>query len=383
MIAIQQTERNGKVVAATLVRPDDEIMLITDSGVLVRTRVAEIRELGRATQGVTLIALDDGAKLIGLQRIVENDAADEPGTADRSRRRPTTKEKASEPQRDDRPDRRRLPGASSPPLGARRTTHRDDDARRRARRRRSWCRSILQLQQPEIESVARSIVERPAAQMMQEAGLAMQRQVPPDKREAMGKAIEAEVKKYVDESVSAGARAGAQARAVDARRGARGEVQRGRAEAAARLARVAGEQEIPAAGPEMRNTFVQKVLAESIAAVDPKVRRSTAGSASSSACRRRRQGAAASGPPPRRAPRPAARASGRVGPTTRSRMASTAPGREQEIGVLREQIDALDRELLALLNRRAGVARAIGELKQRRRLAGVPARARGRRSSTA
>ena len=82
MIAIQQSERNGKVVAATLVRGDDEIMLITDSGVMVRTRVAEIRELGRATQGVTLIALDDGARLIGLQRIVENDAADEPGAAD-------------------------------------------------------------------------------------------------------------------------------------------------------------------------------------------------------------------------------------------------------------------------------------------------------------
>jgi DNA gyrase subunit A len=74
MIAIQQSERNGKVVAATLVRPEDEIMLITDKGVLVRTRVSEIRELGRATQGVTLIALDEGAKLIGLQRIVENDA---------------------------------------------------------------------------------------------------------------------------------------------------------------------------------------------------------------------------------------------------------------------------------------------------------------------
>jgi len=74
MIAIQQTERNGRVVAATLVRPADEIMLITDTGVLVRTRIAEIRELGRATQGVTLIALDDGAKLSGLQRIVENDA---------------------------------------------------------------------------------------------------------------------------------------------------------------------------------------------------------------------------------------------------------------------------------------------------------------------
>ncbi|MEY4979423.1 MAG: gyrase, subunit [Pseudomonadota bacterium] len=74
MIAIQQSERNGKVVAATLVRADDEIMLITDTGVLVRTRVAEIREMGRATQGVTLIALDEGAQLSGLQRIVENDA---------------------------------------------------------------------------------------------------------------------------------------------------------------------------------------------------------------------------------------------------------------------------------------------------------------------
>ncbi|MDB5732730.1 MAG: gyrase subunit, partial [Variovorax sp.] len=74
MIAIQQSERNGKVVAATLVHADDEIMLITDKGVLVRTRVAEIRELGRATQGVTLIGLDEGARLSGLQRIVENDA---------------------------------------------------------------------------------------------------------------------------------------------------------------------------------------------------------------------------------------------------------------------------------------------------------------------
>lgn len=74
MIAIQQTERNGKIVAATLVRPADEIMLITDKGVLVRTRVSEIRELGRATQGVTLIALDSGTQLSGLQRIVENDA---------------------------------------------------------------------------------------------------------------------------------------------------------------------------------------------------------------------------------------------------------------------------------------------------------------------
>ena len=85
MIAIQQSERNGKVVAATLVHAEDEIMLITDTGVLVRTRVAEIRELGRATQGVTLIALDEGARLSGLQRIVENDAsADASDAADPS-----------------------------------------------------------------------------------------------------------------------------------------------------------------------------------------------------------------------------------------------------------------------------------------------------------
>jgi DNA gyrase subunit A len=52
-------------------------MLITDKGVLVRTRVSEIRELGRATQGVTLIALDGGSKLSGLQRVAENDAEGE------------------------------------------------------------------------------------------------------------------------------------------------------------------------------------------------------------------------------------------------------------------------------------------------------------------
>ena len=71
MIAIQTSERNGKVVAATLVHTDDEIMLITTAGVLIRTRVAEIREMGRATQGVTLISVDDGSKLSGLQRIVD------------------------------------------------------------------------------------------------------------------------------------------------------------------------------------------------------------------------------------------------------------------------------------------------------------------------
>ena len=73
MIAIATSERNGKVVAATLVHADDQLMLITTGGVLVRTRVAEIREMGRATQGVTLISLDEGTQLSGVQRVVESD----------------------------------------------------------------------------------------------------------------------------------------------------------------------------------------------------------------------------------------------------------------------------------------------------------------------
>ena len=71
MIAIQTSARNGKVVAATLVNTEDEIMLIGTNGVLIRTRVKEIREMSRATQGVTLINLGDGDKLAGLSRIAE------------------------------------------------------------------------------------------------------------------------------------------------------------------------------------------------------------------------------------------------------------------------------------------------------------------------
>ena len=83
MIAIQTSARNGKVVGAVLVNPSDEIMLITTGGVLVRTRVSEVREMGRATQGVTLISVDDGSSLSGVRRVVESDAdvdADEADT---------------------------------------------------------------------------------------------------------------------------------------------------------------------------------------------------------------------------------------------------------------------------------------------------------------
>ncbi|MEW6313605.1 MAG: DNA gyrase subunit A [Pseudomonadota bacterium] len=73
MIAIQTSARNGRVVAATLVSPSDEIMLITTGGVLIRTRVAEIREMSRATQGVTLINLGANEKLASLEKIIETD----------------------------------------------------------------------------------------------------------------------------------------------------------------------------------------------------------------------------------------------------------------------------------------------------------------------
>jgi DNA gyrase subunit A len=83
MIAIQQSERNGQVIGAALVRSEDEVMLISTGGVLIRTPVKSIREMGRSTQGVTLINLGDGATLAGLERVAEADdlppAGDEDG----------------------------------------------------------------------------------------------------------------------------------------------------------------------------------------------------------------------------------------------------------------------------------------------------------------
>ncbi len=77
MIAIQTSDRNGSLVGAVLVNENDEIMLITNAGVLVRTRVEEIREMGRATQGVTLINVDENSKLSGVYRVVESDVDDD------------------------------------------------------------------------------------------------------------------------------------------------------------------------------------------------------------------------------------------------------------------------------------------------------------------
>jgi DNA gyrase subunit A len=70
VIALQISERNGQMVGALLVKPDDEIMLISSSGTLVRTPVGEISIQGRNTQGVRLIRLDEGDRLVGLERIL-------------------------------------------------------------------------------------------------------------------------------------------------------------------------------------------------------------------------------------------------------------------------------------------------------------------------
>ncbi len=69
VIAIQTSERNGKLVAAAQVATTDELMLMSSSGTLVRTRASEISILGRNTQGVRLIRLDDGERLIGVEPV--------------------------------------------------------------------------------------------------------------------------------------------------------------------------------------------------------------------------------------------------------------------------------------------------------------------------
>ena len=73
MISIKVSERNGKVVAATQVVDTDQIMLITDAGTLVRTRVSEVSIVGRNTQGVRLIRTNENEHVVSLERICDVD----------------------------------------------------------------------------------------------------------------------------------------------------------------------------------------------------------------------------------------------------------------------------------------------------------------------
>ncbi len=81
VISIQTSERNGQVVSAALVGEEDELMLVTNGGTLVRTRVKEISSVGRNTQGVKLISLSEGEKLVAAERILDTEQDQASGDA--------------------------------------------------------------------------------------------------------------------------------------------------------------------------------------------------------------------------------------------------------------------------------------------------------------
>ena len=130
---------------------------------------------------------------------------------------------------------------------------------------------VLQAQQAELETVSRGIVERPAAQMMQDAGLAIQRQVSADKRENTGKAVEAEIRKFVDEAYPL-----VRERALKLAPSTIGAVLEEKMTEDELKQLVAwlesgANKKFQSLGPDMRNSFVQKVLGDVRPVVDPKV----------------------------------------------------------------------------------------------------------------
>jgi len=140
-----------------------------------------------------------------------------------------------------------------------------------AQTKKELVQKLLTLQQPGIEQVSRGLVERPAVQMMQEAGLVLQRQTAPDKREALGKQIEAEVKKYVDESVPL-----VRERALKIAPTTIGPILEEKF-TEDELKQLISWFESPvnkkyqALGPEMQNAFVQKLVVDARPVVDPKI----------------------------------------------------------------------------------------------------------------
>jgi len=130
---------------------------------------------------------------------------------------------------------------------------------------------LLVLQQPGIEQVSRGLVERPAIQMMQQVAPVIQQRVPPDKREALGKQIEAEVKKYIDESVPL-----VRERAVKLAPSTIGPILEEKF-SEEELKQLIAWFESPVnrkyqqLGPEMQNAFVQKLVPDARPVVDPKL----------------------------------------------------------------------------------------------------------------
>ncbi|MGH8797176.1 MAG: DUF2059 domain-containing protein [Caldimonas sp.] len=140
-----------------------------------------------------------------------------------------------------------------------------------AQTKKELVQKLLTLQQPGIEQVARSLVERPAAQMMQEAGVVLQRQVAADKRESAGKQVEAEVRKYVDESVPL-----VRDRAIKIAPTTIGPILEEKF-SEDELKQLIAWFENPVnkkyqqLGPEMQNAFVQKLVVDARPVVDPKI----------------------------------------------------------------------------------------------------------------
>jgi len=130
---------------------------------------------------------------------------------------------------------------------------------------------LLVLQQPGIEQVARGLVERPALQMMQEASLVLQRQIAPDKREAIGKQVEADVKKYVEEATPL-----VRERAVKLAPSTIGPILEEKF-SEDELRQLISWLESPInkkyaqIGPEMQTAFVQKLVLDARPVVDPKL----------------------------------------------------------------------------------------------------------------
>lgn len=140
-----------------------------------------------------------------------------------------------------------------------------------AQTKKELVQKLLVLQQPGIEQVARGLVERPAVQMMQEAGLVLQRQIAPDKREAIGKQVEAEVKKYVEESVPL-----VRERAIKLAPSTIGPILEEKFSEDELKQLIAWfdnpvNKKYQQLGPEMQNAFVQKLVVDARPVVDPKI----------------------------------------------------------------------------------------------------------------
>lgn len=96
VISIKTSERNGEQVGAVLVEEQDEVMLITDGGTLVRNRVSDISLMGRGTQGVTMIRLSKKERLIGLARVESLDMEDDEESEDITDDQSSASEESSE-----------------------------------------------------------------------------------------------------------------------------------------------------------------------------------------------------------------------------------------------------------------------------------------------